>query len=52
MANIKVAGRDYWYRNYRMKRSTDKKLNKIKKRVGKNWNGTFEEIIKEFNKKK
>lgn len=49
MANIKMGGKNYWYRNFRMTKVTDKKLRKIKAKVGKNWNGTFEELIKIFN---
>lgn len=49
MANIKVGKKEYWYRAYRISKETDNKLKQIKKKVGKNWNGTFEEIIKKFN---
>lgn len=36
-------------RNYRMSQDTDKKLKAIKKKVDKNWDGTFRAMIEAFN---
>lgn len=49
MAFMKVKGHEYWFRNYRMSQDTDKKLKAIKKKVDKNWDGTFRAMIEAFN---
>ena len=49
MPNKVVGGKKYWYCNFRMNKGTEMKLRKIKKKVDKNWNKTFEEMIKKFN---
>ena len=51
MSNIKIGKKEYWYRNFRMSKSTDQKLKKAKKKIGKNWDGVFLTLLDSFNKK-
>ena len=51
MANMKVGKNKYWYKNFRMSKSTDKKLRAAKKKINKTWDGTFLELLEAYNQK-
>lgn len=46
-----VKGKKYYYKNFRMEKSTAKKLNALKKKAGLKWDFIFREFIKLYNDK-
>jgi len=44
-----INGKYYYYKSFRMTKTTDKKLNVVKKKMGKKWNEVFIELIKAYN---
>ena len=36
---------NYWFRTFRINKSTDKKLTRLKKKSGKTWDGFFGDVI-------
>ncbi len=50
MTTSKVGKKKYWYRNYRIHKTTDQKLESIKKKIGKTWDGVFREMAEAWEK--